>query len=199
MLRHRYRLRVPGEGVAQQIPQAGSTSFFAVALAPDGTVWAGGEATRPGTIGALVQVAADGTTATPREPTPARRSTLQEARGRIEDITVDQRGRMHLLFLVRNGTTRALLVAAMWSWSRSIRTSSARRQIFLIRGIRCVISRGVPSASTRVVAADRGAVWLAGSDGGVVRVEDDFQNGQCPAGGWQCATLPSSGAGRVAC
>src|SRR5262249_50742413 len=41
---------------------------------------------------------------------------------------------------------------------------------------------GRPSASTRVVAAGE-SLWLFGSDGGVARVQDSFQDGQCSAQG----------------
>jgi hypothetical protein len=43
--------------------------------------------------------------------------------------------------------------------------------------------RLVPSPSTRVLPAGEGDVWLFGSDGGVARVQDSFQGGQCPAQG----------------
>ena len=52
-----------------------------------------------------------------------------------------------------------------------------------IRPIPCVTRRGVPSPSTRVVAAADGAVWLLGSDGGVTQVTDTFRDGVCPATG----------------
>ena len=39
-----------------------------------------------------------------------------------------------------------------------------------------------PSPSTRAAAAEGGAIWLFGSDGGVAQVTDTFQAGQCPEG-----------------
>jgi hypothetical protein len=59
---HRYRLRLPGEGAVEVSATAGTTPLFGIALGLDGTVWAGGEAESPGTIGTLVQVAGDGQT-----------------------------------------------------------------------------------------------------------------------------------------
>ena len=43
VLQHPYRLRVPGEGVVTRVPGTETTRVFAVAVAPDGTVWAGGD------------------------------------------------------------------------------------------------------------------------------------------------------------
>jgi len=40
-LSHRYRVHLPGEGVVAKIPGTGTTRLFAVAVAPDGTVWVG--------------------------------------------------------------------------------------------------------------------------------------------------------------
>ena len=41
---HRYRLHQAREGIAQRLAGTGTTRFLAVTVAPDGTVWAGGDA-----------------------------------------------------------------------------------------------------------------------------------------------------------
>jgi len=52
-VQHPYRLRVVGEGVVTRLAGTDQTRLFAVTVAPDGTVWAGGDAGA-----ALYQVAA---------------------------------------------------------------------------------------------------------------------------------------------
>ena len=42
-LNHRYRVRLPGQGVVEKVPGTGATRLFAVTVASDGTVWAGGD------------------------------------------------------------------------------------------------------------------------------------------------------------
>ena len=55
---HRYRLHQVREGIAQRVVGTGTTRFLAVTVAPDGTVWAGGDSG-----GRLYQVAPGSATA----------------------------------------------------------------------------------------------------------------------------------------
>ena len=64
---HRYRLHQVREGIAQRVVGTGTTRFFAVTVAPDGTVWAGGDGG-----GRLYQVAPGSTTAQFRRAAPGR-------------------------------------------------------------------------------------------------------------------------------
>src|SRR5437879_5847357 len=85
-LSHRYRLRLAGQGVVESIPGTGATRLFAVAVAPDSTVWAGG----------------DGGGTLYRVPPRVRMATnvgqlLTEPAGRVEDLVVDQLGRLHAI------------------------------------------------------------------------------------------------------
>ena len=81
---HRYRLHQVREGIAQRVVGTGTTRFLAVTVAPDGTVWAGGDSG-----GRLFQVAPGSTTAQFVGP------LLADPTGRVEDLVVDQRGRLH--------------------------------------------------------------------------------------------------------
>jgi hypothetical protein len=85
---HRYRLRLPGEGVVQKIESQGADniSFFAVAVAPDGTVWGGGDPN-----GVLYRVTPGSSTAI------LVRSLLTDPAGRVEDLAFDQLGRLHAI------------------------------------------------------------------------------------------------------
>jgi hypothetical protein len=87
VLRHRYRLRMPGEGVVQQIAQTSATRLRAVAIDPDGFIWAGGDQ------GATVYRVSPGAT------TALRVGQLfpENPAGRVEDMVVDQLGRVHFL------------------------------------------------------------------------------------------------------
>ena len=56
---HPYRVLQPGEGIVQRLAGTGVTRFFALTVAPDGTVWAGGDSRS-----ALYRVTPGATTAT---------------------------------------------------------------------------------------------------------------------------------------
>jgi hypothetical protein len=109
VLHHHYRLRMQGEQVAQRLAVDADDGsplpcFFAVAVAPDGTMWGGtngGNVARPGCApddgavggGKIYQI-----------PPGASRAQFegaftQEPAGQVDDITVDMLGRVH--FLVR--------------------------------------------------------------------------------------------------
>ena len=81
VFQHRYRLHYVREGIAQRVVGTGTTRFLAVTVAPDGTVWAGGDGG-----GRLYQVAPGSATAQFRGP------LLADATGRVEDLVVDARG-----------------------------------------------------------------------------------------------------------
>ena len=81
---HRYRLHHVHEGIAQRVVGTGTTRLLAVTVAPNGTVWAGGDGG-----GRLFQVAPGSSAAQFRGP------LLADPTGRVEDSVVDQRGRLH--------------------------------------------------------------------------------------------------------
>ena len=64
---HRYRLHQVREGIAQRVTGTGTTRLLAVTVAPDGTVWAGGDGG-----GRLYQVAPGSTAAQFRRAAPGR-------------------------------------------------------------------------------------------------------------------------------
>jgi hypothetical protein len=88
---HRYRLHQAREGVAQRMAGTGTTRFLAVTVAPDGTVWAGGEG------GRLYRVAPDTLTA-------EFVGTLPEVE-RVEDVLIDTHGRLQMVVV---GSRRAI-------------------------------------------------------------------------------------------
>lgn len=176
---HRYRLRIPGEGVVHQLTGTGTARFFAVTVAPDSTVWAGGlESSRGG--GTLYQV--------PPGTTRARLvgDLLEDPAGRVEDLVFDHLGRLHA---VVRATGSATFPADSRDVVRDRGTFCSTVNVFdpdqsyplLVQDPGS--GNTVPSPSTRVIAADGGDVWLFGSDGGVARVADTFREGLCAAEG----------------
>ena len=80
---HPYRLRMAGEGVVQPVTGTATTRVLAVAVAPDGTVWAGGDQG-----GRLFQVAPGATAA------QLVGQLLADPTGRVEDLTLDGLARL---------------------------------------------------------------------------------------------------------
>jgi hypothetical protein len=80
---HAYRLRQAGAGVVQPVAGTTTTRLLAVTVAPDGTVWAGGDHG-----GRLFQVAPGATAA------QLVGRLLADATGRIEDLALDGLGRL---------------------------------------------------------------------------------------------------------
>jgi hypothetical protein len=188
---HQCQLRVPGEGVVEKLAGAGSHPFFAVALAPDGTVWFGGKAESPGAVGTIVQVAADGQTIL-RAVQPANALLPIEAMARIEDIVLDHSGRLHFLFIAQreNATMEdggvvgsGVVVLDPRFPGLFCQTVNAFAPSYPLRVQDRRSGALLPSPSTRIAAAEERQVWLYGSDGGVTRVADAFQEGQCPKAG----------------
>jgi len=199
-LLHPYRLRGLGEGVVQPVAGTKDTRFFAVAVAPDGTVWAGGEAQTPRTIGTLIQVAGDGHTLL-RTEQPILEALPPEARGRIEALTIDQFGRVHALFIAGIGDPETMTATGVVG-SGDVVLEPTHPDLFcqtvnvFVRDPQTgepqidpsypflvldpASGRPLPSPSTRVLPAGAGEIWLFGSDGGVARVQDSFRGGQCP-------------------
>jgi streptogramin lyase len=182
---HRYRLRVPGEGAVERVAGTEMTPLFAVAVAPDGTAWVGGEARASGAVGTIFRVAADGQTIL-RHEQPILERLPEESVSRIEDLVIDRLGRVHLLFIARirgeGGASGGVIRNADIVFDPRFpdlfcQTVDVRSANYPFRG------QGQPSPSTRMLAAGGGDVWLFGSDGGVARVADAFREGQCPAGG----------------
>jgi hypothetical protein len=170
VLPHPYRLRVRGEGVVARVAGTESTRVFAVTVAPDGTVWAGGDAGAT-----LFQVPSGVSSATQVG------RLLANSDGRVEAVVVDQLGRLHVLVLdlatnevVGHGDiVRDPAYPALFCQTVNIFDAT-----YPFRD-----SQGQASASTRVLDAGGGDVWLFGSDGGVARVQDSFRGGQCPTPG----------------
>ena len=179
VLQHPYRLRVPGEGVVTRVAGTETTRVFAVTVAPDGTVWAGGDA------GATLYQVPPGTTRAtqvpqvPRLPEDPDSRLLEHPASRVEAMAVDHVGRLHALILdlVNNGVAGHAVFVHDPACSHVYQTVNIIDAAYPFQG-----PDGRPSASTRVVAAGD-SIWLFGSDGGVARVQDSFQDGQCPAQG----------------
>jgi hypothetical protein len=159
---HRYRLHQVHEGIAQRASGTGTTRFFAVTVAPDGTVWAGGD-----TGGRLYQVAPESSAA------QLVGALLADPTGRVEDLAVDQRGRLHAMVFAPQTSGDIVLEQGVFC-----QTVNVLDPAYPLRD-----PAGRPSPSTRVVPAADGAVWLLGSDGGAAQVSDTFRDGSCPAAG----------------
>ena len=159
---HRYRLHQVREGIAQRVVGTGTTRVLAVTVALDGTVWAGGDGG-----GRLYQVTPGTTTAQFRGP------LLADPTGRVEDLVVDQRGRLHAVVFAPQSSGDIVL-----DHNVACQTVNILDPAYPLRD-----PQGRPSPSTRVVAAADGAVWLLGSDGGVTQVTDTFRDGVCPTTG----------------
>jgi Carboxypeptidase regulatory-like domain/LVIVD repeat len=122
---------------------------------------------------------------------------------RIEDLAIDQLGRVHALFIagledrevmatagvVGNGdvvldpTQPDLFCQTVNVFVRDPQTGSSqvdRSYPFQVRDPQS--GRLLPSPSTRVLSAGGGDIWLFGSDGGVARVADSFRGGECREG-----------------
>jgi hypothetical protein len=149
-------------------PLVADTAFFAVAVDTQGMVWAGGNGMRPGTFGTLVQVAANGRIVQRHELALENAPLPADAQGRIEDITIDHRGRLHLLFLARteegivaNGDV-VLDPRFPDLFCQTVNAFDAAYPLLVQDPENQTFS---PSPSTRVTAAGGADVWLHGSDG----------------------------------
>ncbi|HEY7489550.1 MAG TPA: carboxypeptidase regulatory-like domain-containing protein [Candidatus Tectomicrobia bacterium] len=176
-LPHRYRLRVPGDGVLQRLDGTGAARFSAVALAPDDTVWAGG-VEPPARGGVLYSVPAGETTASYVG------SLLANPAGRVEDLVFDQLGRLHAVVLAQGSEAfppvSAVIVLDQQVFCRTVDAFDAMQNYPLQVRDRAT-GAFVPTPSTRAVAATGGDIWSHGSNGGAALVADTFRQGQCPA------------------
>jgi hypothetical protein len=167
VLQHPYRLRVLGEGVVTRVAGTETTRVFAVTVAPDGTVWAGGDAG-----------------ATLYQVPPGMPSATQVGRllahpaGRVEAVVVDQLRRLHVLVL--NLADNEVVGHGDIVYDPAYPDLFCQTVNIFDTAYPLLDPQGQPSASTRVLAAGGGDVWLFGSDGGVARVQDSFRGGQCP-------------------
>jgi hypothetical protein len=100
---HRYRLHQAREGVAQRLAGTGMTRFLAVTVAPDGTVWAGGDAG-----GRLYRVASDSLHA------EFVGTLLDDPAGRVEGVLIDAQGRLQVVVV---GPQEAALLQA-WEFAQ---------------------------------------------------------------------------------
>jgi Carboxypeptidase regulatory-like domain/Two component regulator propeller len=199
---HRYRLRVPADGAVERVDGTEGVRLFALAVAPDGTAWAGGDSIFSGTAGTIVQVAADGQTVL-FTGQPFLALLPAEATARIEDLAIDQLGRVHALFIARVGgpegvTTTGvvgngdvvldpqqpdLFCQTVNAFVRDPQTGEPQFDpAYPFRVPEPQTGQLRPSPSTRMLAAGGGDIWLFGSDGGVARVADGFHGGECPEG-----------------
>jgi hypothetical protein len=171
---HAYRLRRLEDGAVQRVPGTGSTSIFAVVVAADGTVWGGGDGG-----GSLYQVAPGANIA---------RLIGQLSpfdRTRVEDLVLDQLGRLHIIFFGREQNGDIIMDQGIFCQTVNIFDPAYPFQVpDLLPGVVTV------SPSTRAIAAGEGDIWLFGSDGGVARVVDNFRNGQCPDNGVEVRYAP---------
>jgi hypothetical protein len=117
--------------------------------------------------GRLYQVAPGSTTAQFRGP------LLADPTGRVEDLVVDQRGRLHAAVFAPQTSGAIVLDQGV-----ACQTVNVLDPAYPLRD-----PQERPSPSTRVVEAADGAVWLLGSDGGVTQVTDTFRDGVCPTTG----------------
>jgi hypothetical protein len=167
---HHYRLHQAREGIAQRLAGTGTTRFLAVTVAPDGTVWAGGDGG-----GRLYQVAPASTTA---EFVGA---LLDDPAGRVEEVLIDAQGRLHVVVV---GPQRAGVI---------VREADGFCQTVNVLDPAYPLLDGAerPSPSTRAVAGADGGLVLAGSDGGVVAVRETFPPGQCAVSGGAVVYAPA--------
>jgi hypothetical protein len=159
---HRYHLHQVHEGVAQRVAGTGTTRIFVVTVAPDGTVWAGGDSG-----GRLYQVAPGSSAAQFIGP------LLADPMGRVEDLEIDARGRVQAVVFAPQ--TSGVIAVEQGVFCQTVNVFDAA---YPLRD-----GQEQPSSSTRVVPAADGAVWLLGSDGGVTQVSDTFRDGVCPTTG----------------
>ena len=146
----------------QRLRETGTTRFFAVTVADDGTVWAGGD-----TGARLYRVTAGDSTVT------LHGQLLAAPEGRIEDLTVDELGRLHAV--VFSPQASGVVVLDQGAGCQTVNVLDAAYPLRT--------PAGHPSASTRAIAAGGGAIWLHGSDAGLARVTDPLVSGHCPPDG----------------
>jgi hypothetical protein len=91
----------------------------------------------------------------------------------VEDLVVDQRGRLHAVVFAPQSSGAIVLDGGV-----ACQTVNVLAPAYPLRD-----PQERPSPSTRVIAAADGAVWLLGSDGGVTQVTDTFRDGVCPTTG----------------
>jgi hypothetical protein len=164
--RHRYRLRALGEGVVQPIAGTEATRFFAVAVAPDGTVWGGGDGG-----GRLYQIPLGSNTAT------LVGQLVRDPAGRVDDLVVDRLGRLHAVVFAPQES--GVIMADQGSFCQTVNVFDPAYP-FRVQDLQTGALQ--PSPSTRARAAGAGAIWLHGSDGGAAQVAGVFREGQCPVG-----------------
>jgi streptogramin lyase len=158
-------LRQTDDGVVQQIMSSALNRFFTVAVATDGTVWAGGAVPSLGPT--LFRVLPGVTTGS------FVRLPFVDPEGRVEDLVLDQHGRLHVVVYSPEANEVLVLDGDVFC-----RTVDVFDPTYPFRG-----PQGELSASVRALAAGEGDIWLFGSDGGVARVRDTFREGRCPAKG----------------
>jgi len=159
---HPYVARRLDDAVVAFVPGTDGTRLQAIAIGPDGTVWTGGDR------GANLYRVTPGAT-----QAELVRPLLSDPSGRIEDLVVDALGRLHAV--VFSPQRSGVIVRDQDTFCQTVNVLDAS---YPLRD-----AAGQPSVSTRAVAASEGAIWLLGSDAGVVEVRDGFTDGECPVSG----------------
>ena len=141
VVHHAYRVRVPGAGVVQPIAGAQGVRFSAVAMAPDGTVWAGGD--RGAT---LVQVKSGALAATLV-------GRLLEDPDGVEDLVVDALGRLHALVYPPTRSGDIVVVVDQGIFCPTVNVFDTA---YPFQSPNPETGIPLPSASTRGLAAEEG-------------------------------------------
>lgn len=190
---HRYRLRMPAEGAVEAVAGTAGIQLFTAAAAPDGTIWTGGSAGLEGTLGRILQIDASGRTLL-RDEHPSLEQLPEGAEARIEDMVIDQLGRVHALFIARAGAEAAGTSGGVVANGDLVRDPAHPNLLCQTVNVKAPSYpfqvQGQASASTRMQPADSGDIWLFGSDDGVARVSDAFREGQCPEVGVEVQYAP---------
>ncbi len=176
VMSHPYRLRVPGEGVVEKISGTDAAEFFAVAAAPDGTIYAGGRI--PGFLGGTLFVVPAGA---------SRFSTLRpffaDPRGLITDLVFDHLDRLQVaLFSPQAPPSEDQPISAQTSGVGilDVDAFSLCQTVNVFDPLYPFTTpEGNPSPSTQLLATAEGHMWLFGSDGGAGRVTDTVQGSTC--------------------
>lgn len=165
MVSHQYRLRMPSEGIIQKISGMERADLFAIAVAPSGTIVAGGKLPSFPFGGLIFQISPEGSLI-------SFRPFLNDPEGTLRDLVFDSLQRLHVIIFL-SPVSQAVGVVVQ---DRDINCQTVNVQDptypFLTPD-------GRPSPSTRALTASDGDIWLFGSDGGVGRVSDSFQDGPC--------------------